>query len=254
MSINHTTILFNEEFKEIIKELKTQPELEMMKNCVEVETLHACQGVIRNYINEKYPTLIKNKMPDFFAIFICLIINMDNYHSWEEITDTFLEINRSRDIEHGMNDHYNCSCGHYIMAKNSFIITHYDTEINLLLGCECIEKSEIVNNFKEIKKTRQALVRKIETEQKKKEIKRLQEEVEKERLDSIRAENEELEIIRAEKRAKAKIAKEQHFKECPLQCVYCEKHVKKTYRDNLCGDCFGEIYTKSILNVHVKIG
>jgi len=112
-------------------------------------------------------------------------------------------------------------------------------------------KEMISNNFKEIKKKRQALVRKIETDKKKQQIKRLQEEVEKERLESIRAENEELEIIRAEKRAKAKIVKERHMEECPLQCAYCEKHVKKTY-SNMCWDCFGELKDKCACGKYKK--
>jgi len=257
--LNETTIEFTTEFKEIIKELQSHNDVLKMKNCSDREILNECQINIRNYILEKYPKLLSpqhyQKMPDYYAVFVCIVLQIDDYNNWSDISNNFVEKSSSIKYEDSMNYKYKCSCGHEVCGESSYIVGHPDTDIHLLLGCDCICKTKIIKKFDEIKKERKAIVRKHKLEVKQKEMERIRfivieserlknEAIESERLESVRLENEELAVMRAKRDAQNKKAKELHILNNPFQCPYCDKHIKKTYGENTCWECYVKLHDK----------
>ena len=83
---NKTSIVFDNKFKSIIKEI--QPQVKVIETN-EIHVLLDYQNELREYISNKYPNLITNKFPDWFSVFIALSLKIDDYNSWEEVSNTF---------------------------------------------------------------------------------------------------------------------------------------------------------------------
>ena len=159
---NKTSIVFDNKFKSIIKEI--QPQVKVIETN-EIHVLLDYQNELREYISNKYPNLITNKFPDWFSVFIALSLKIDDYNSWEEVSNTFDNNNifdTSLNFPEGLN--YKCACSHICKSQNMFIVKNKETDVNILLGSTCIEKNEIVQNFKRIKHERKLKLKKIEKE------------------------------------------------------------------------------------------
>ena len=119
ISINKTTIEFNDNFKNIIKEV--QKNKQMHTN--DIYDLLEFQLDMRTYIKKTYPNLIKNKFPDFFSVFIALTLDIDNYNNWKDVSNKF-EIKEVFDTSLNIPDDlsFKCACGHVIHKNNMYIV------------------------------------------------------------------------------------------------------------------------------------
>lgn len=124
------------------------------------------QEKLRVYIdnNQNYNVSSKSKklkLPDYFAYGICMICNINDCKSFKdvfnkrddfEITDISTSENyydeKDDDI---MATYTNCMCSHSICAENSYILTNLKTRRSIMVGCDCINKTDIFN-IEELKK------------------------------------------------------------------------------------------------------
>ena len=171
MNKNKTTISFTPCFKDIVKEIQQHP-LAQFLNHFDGDIVHhsECQEELRNYILKTYPHIIKNKKPDFYALFVCLIIQIDNYNSWEDVCKIHRNFVPDEFNELGSTSIYiSCACSKSGISSDKAFIAGSDTK--LLLGCNCIEKNEIFNlgdqKRKRAKQIREREKQKIEDEIKK---------------------------------------------------------------------------------------
>ena len=145
MNKNKTTKSFTLHFKEIVKEIQQHP-LAQFLNHFHGDVIHhsECQEELRNYILKTYPHIIKNKKPDFYALFVCLIIQIDNYNSWEDVCKIYRDFVPDEFNELGSTSIYiSCACSKSGISSDKAFIAGSDKK--LLLGCNCIEKNEIFN-------------------------------------------------------------------------------------------------------------
>lgn len=183
-SSNITTILFTKEFKEDIKQIQSTGLIEELR-CGEIGHLMEAQQRIRDYITEHYSKYIKKRFPDYYAMLMCLVVDIDRFNKWEDFTDVFypnLPFIGSGYYE--TQSDYKCCCSHNVSSNNTTIVSY--NGYFLVMGDVCILKSSIVSNFKEFKKQKKkqqemnqviknSLLYEIQTYASKKEAKRLQE-------------------------------------------------------------------------------
>jgi hypothetical protein len=55
---NKTTIIFNEEFKQMIRNLKQLPEVQLLKDTIDLIELGRIQEIIRSQIPKKYIKIV----------------------------------------------------------------------------------------------------------------------------------------------------------------------------------------------------
>lgn len=137
--LNKTSIVFNSEFKEKISKIK-ETGLPMKLNIPAIKYILEVQEEIRQYLKENYPELCR-KMPDTFATFLCLIVDITHYTTWEDFDVPCLYI-KHKYIYEEVRD-CSCCCGHSVQASNSTIVEN--NELYLVLGDVCIEKYGIVH-------------------------------------------------------------------------------------------------------------
>jgi hypothetical protein len=160
------SIPFDLVLKHIIRELLPLPEIQALTQCVQLYQYEQCQAKIRTLIKKKYPLLIQCKMPDYFAVLIALIHpQLEEFHDWKDIQ--FDRLNMRFPF---VNQITYCACGQRVGANNSFVIGHKDSPLKLLVGCCCIEKNEIVFDFKRIKKERKHELIQLKIQQKRMEL------------------------------------------------------------------------------------
>jgi len=159
LQTNKTTIVFDDKFKTIIKEIQKIKEIDTN----DIYELLEFQSNMREYIKETYPNLIKNKFPDFFGVFIALTLDIDNYDKWEDVSEKF-ELKEIFDTSLNIPDNldFKCACGHSIHKDNMYIVFNEKSNIKILLGSTCIDKNKIVYDFKRIKQERKLKLKKIE--------------------------------------------------------------------------------------------
>jgi hypothetical protein len=166
--MNKTTISFTPHFKQIVKEIQEHPMAQFL-NHFDGNIIHhsECQEELRNYILETYPHIIKNQMPDFYAFFICLIIKIDDYNSWEEVCEIYRDFVPDEFNDLGDTTAYiSCACSKSGISSDNAFMAGLDKK--LLLGCSCIEKNKIFNlgdqKRKRAKQVRQRDKKKINDE------------------------------------------------------------------------------------------
>jgi len=159
---NTTTIIFNEEFKQMILNLKQLPEVRMLKNNIDLVELGKIQDRIRKQIPKKY---IKQPRPDYYACMIQLLIDTDKCNSWEDVglqIEKLSIVERSKeDITNELGKLSTCMCGKlHVSNKNIFI--HSDGKLNLMEGCVCIDKriinTESIDNWKMCKSRQRKII------------------------------------------------------------------------------------------------
>ena len=160
------SIPFDIVLKHIIRELLPLPEIQALAQCNRLHQYEQCQAKIRALIKKKYPQLIQCKMPDYFAVLIALIHpQLEDFYDWKDIQ--FDRLNMRFPF---VNQITYCACGQRVGANNSFVIGHKDSPLKLLVGCCCIEKNEIVFDFKRIKKERKHELIHLRIQQKRMEL------------------------------------------------------------------------------------
>lgn len=169
--INKTKIKFDDRWIKYI--LTAQPKFEM--NITGTASLYemtdlighytTIQSLLREYIdnNQNYNVSGKSrnlKLPDYFAFGISMISNINDCKSFKdvfnkrddfEITDISTTENYHEKDDDVMATYTNCMCSHSICSENSFVLTNLKTRRSIMVGCDCVNKTDIFN-IEELKK------------------------------------------------------------------------------------------------------
>lgn len=150
VSANITTIMFTNEFKEDMKKIQATGLIKELRNG-EMGHLMEAQQRIRDYISIHYKKYIRKHYPDYYAIMMSLVVDLDTITGWDDFNNLFypnLPFVGSGYYE--TQTDYKCCCSHHVSSENTTIVS-YDGYF-LAVGNDCILKSSIVSNFKEFKK------------------------------------------------------------------------------------------------------
>jgi len=154
---NITTIAFDDKLKTLITRLKEelQCEISILHNEIDIHALASAQEMIRAYfvIHKNELTKMTDKAfrkPDYFALMCCVITNIDDKLSFQDVIDEIKNHKIYFMVEYDEDEEAaipttKCACSHEIACLNSFIIKNTKTDCNLLVGCECVKKREILS-------------------------------------------------------------------------------------------------------------
>lgn len=148
-SANITTIMFTREFREDIKKIQATGLVELLR-CGDINELMNAQQEIRQYIALHYKKYIKKIYPDYYAMMLCLVVDIDTINSWDDFNDLFYPNLPLTGLGHQTDGHYKCCCSHHVTSENTTMVSY--NGYYLVLGDVCILKSSIVSNFKDFKK------------------------------------------------------------------------------------------------------
>lgn len=170
--INKTKIKFNDRWISYILTAQSKFEMNITTfNMIDEMTdlishYTQLQERLREYIdnNQNYNVSGKSKklnLPDYFAYGICMISNINDCKSFKdvfnkrddfEITDISTSENYYDEKDDDVMATYtNCMCSHSICAENSFVLTNLKTCRSIMVGCDCVNKTDIFN-IEELKK------------------------------------------------------------------------------------------------------
>ena len=172
--VSKITTEFNERFKEFIKKLKRNVDVEALA-LKDTYMLMPIQKDIREYIIENQSEfdlvdrkkITENNHPNIFAIMICVIIHsLNEYSSFQEILDESQKYRWEIGM-HSSNDpndtgyansygeqNFRCACNTSCSPENMFLISNLETGMNIAVGCECITKTKFIepHELKELEK------------------------------------------------------------------------------------------------------
>lgn len=157
---NRCSFPFDEDFKAMIKKERESPEVQALKDCETKDHFEKVQENLRMYLKKKYPTYFKIKFSDMFAFVIALIYPyLDSCTTWKDLKFRCPNEEKDNAFKWTSNSSFinmksTCVCGHIITVCNSFIVYHKDSPLRIVVGCCCIEKNEIVEDFGPVKKQR----------------------------------------------------------------------------------------------------
>ena len=223
----------NPEFREKIKEFQMQ-NFYCYENIINQQTV---QNDMRSWIKHEFGSgLIMSDIFAFGALYIC---DLSKVLKASDILENCNNDKIIRPEDYG-EDKYKCFCGHSISADNVFRITNTDTGKWIDVGCDCIEKEELmsINKFR-------GWMDKLEEFKKERRSERS-----KKLRDKKKREKEEQEKIEEQKRIEEKLKEQKRIEEEKLkrihaeyrQCVSCKKHkILKTEKSYVsqCGNCYG---------------
>jgi hypothetical protein len=149
-SANITTIMFTNEFKEVIKKIQATGLVEELR-IGDITHLMNAQQDIREHIAKHYKKYIRKIFPDYYAMMICLVVDIDTIKGWEDFNDIFYpNLPYIGSGYHNTQTDYKCCCSHLVSSENTTLVSYKG--YYLALGDTCILKTSIVSNFKEFKK------------------------------------------------------------------------------------------------------
>jgi hypothetical protein len=172
--INVTTIRFDENLKNFISRVKDSFDMSQLQSR-DFKTLQLIQDLIRdrmfnhqNILNFNSPSQKLTKShkshPNFFALMLSLISDLTKCETWLDVIkqNTFKNNVTLSGFENEIEDDiasldkYKCACNHICEPCNQYLLSNQYTNLNLLIGCNCIEKNKILNieDIKELKKRR----------------------------------------------------------------------------------------------------
>jgi hypothetical protein len=167
--VNRCSFPFDEDFKVLIKNERESPEVQALKTCNKKDHFEKVQETLRVYLKQKYPTYFKIRFADMFAFAIALIHpHLDECTTWKDVKFHCPdESNPDVGFDWTYNTYFQnmkstCVCGHSITASNSYIVYHKEGPLRIVVGCCCIEKNEIVDDFPLVKKRRKEHLKKLE--------------------------------------------------------------------------------------------
>lgn len=166
MTTNRCSFPFDSDFKVLIKNERESPKIQALQTCKTKDQFEKVQGELRIYLKEKYPTYFKIRYSDMFAFVIALIHpHLYECTEWEDIKFRCPnEANPDVGFDWTFNISFSnmkstCVCGHSITASNSYIVYHKEGPLRIVVGCCCIDKNEIVEDFHLVKKQRQIRIK-----------------------------------------------------------------------------------------------
>lgn len=149
VSGNITTIMFTKEFREDIKKIQATGLIEELRYG-DINHLMNAQQDIRNYIALHYKKYIRNVYPDYYAMMICLVVDIDTITGWDDFNHLFYPNLPLIGSGYNTERDYKCCCSHHVMGDNTTMVSYKG--YYLALGDRCILKTSIVSNFKQFKK------------------------------------------------------------------------------------------------------
>jgi len=173
--INRTRIIFNERWKQFITASKPLFELNMYKALTEhlmtdlIEYYANIQENMRDYLkenNSKYDMTTKSRtldMPEYYAFGISQLIDISDCNSFGDLTKKYIQRHQTGLLKieivgsgnHDIETEYemdstttNCMCSHSMFCKTAYTLTDLQINKTLMLGCDCILKTGIINKKK----------------------------------------------------------------------------------------------------------
>lgn len=163
-------IVFDDKFKIFIKKLQERlnDELECLQEYILNKIIIGTEEIqykIREYIikhQDEFNYEKKNKITetnhsntDFFAIFVCLLVNID---TCDNFNDVWIHVRKhhklteaSTEKEEGTYENYKCACSQICSVDNLYIISNDILRRSIMVGSVCIQKNYIIDST-EIKK------------------------------------------------------------------------------------------------------
>lgn len=158
----------DEVFKDMVRQERLNPDVQALQWCDAMEKFEQVQKRLRDYLKTKYPTFFKIRYSDMFDFLIALIYpHLEKCEVWSDVKFVCTEEYTNFDLSFG-NMQTTCVCGHRTSPNNTYVVKHPDGHLKLALGCCCIEKSEIVNDFELVQKRRKEYLKKLEKQHVKK--------------------------------------------------------------------------------------
>lgn len=163
--VNPTKILFNDEFKKQVQELINENPNRCITSLIDgsvdeenIQELIEAQKIIREWFMEKkIISRSPHNYPDHFAALNAIISDLSICQSWEDVFKQFnnsivdhIRYVRCPEDEDDLDQpKYTCLCGHWCSRKNLAIIQNRESDLHLLIACDCITKTGIVtrSNF-----------------------------------------------------------------------------------------------------------
>jgi hypothetical protein len=167
--INETSVIFDKNLIELIEEIRETVNIAPLRRPVfkfnnSITKILNCQENIREYFvkhqkrlnfsNKRLLSLTNNKsFPDFFALMICVITDLDRCQSFEEVfeqnfvKDGFIDYCIGRDLQNRdptSTNFFVCACNKQ-RIEYIYEITNQSTYYRLILGSSCIGKNLIKN-------------------------------------------------------------------------------------------------------------
>lgn len=142
--MNETCIAFNDDFKAKISKIK-ETGIHLKLDNPKINYILEVQAEIRQYLKAEYPELVR-RMPETFATFICLIVDITHFSSWDDFDVPCLYAKIPYLYEEICD--CSCCCGHLVQACNTTIVE--SNGLYLALGDVCIEKYRIVHETAEL--------------------------------------------------------------------------------------------------------
>ena len=176
--INITNVKFDEDLIKFIEGVKSKINMSDLESR-DFKTLQDIQEDIReemiklqfmlNFDSESI-TLTKSykSHPDFFALMLATISDLKKCKNWNHVIQQNIDDSRhdkgitlagfENDIEDDIAElsGYKCACNHSCKPMNQYLITNQFTNLQLLIGEDCILKNKILNadDMKNLRKKR----------------------------------------------------------------------------------------------------
>jgi hypothetical protein len=161
--VTKTNIMYNDKFKNFIKKIKINFSEDSLKSH-DLDDKMAIQNRIREFIvknQNEIDTKNNNKIHakshrDFFCIFIALLIADEKLDNFENLNEILQYIRKEQVFQmggHSSNDvedagmsqtRFCCACNKDCSPERLYTIQNPDTHNCIIVGCECIKKSEII--------------------------------------------------------------------------------------------------------------
>jgi len=156
-------VIYNSNFIDFIKKLRRDNDLSWLY-LQDMDKILPLQEELREYIVENQELFeiqygkidfTSNSYPDFFAIMICVIIpDLENYSNFNEILHESkkglwdINLYSSETQEEGFESYaannFKCACNHWCSPENLYIIHNFESNKNILIGCDCAEKTGFI--------------------------------------------------------------------------------------------------------------
>ena len=153
--LNKTSIVFDRCFKDKISKIK-ETGIHLKLDTYDIQYLLYFQEEIRQYLKAHYPELVR-RMPETFATFLCLVVDITHYTSWDDfdIPCLYTKIPYLYDEVRDCS----CCCGHSVQSSNTTIVEC--NGLYLALGDVCIYKYGVVHESDNLLRKKKNLKKEI---------------------------------------------------------------------------------------------
>jgi hypothetical protein len=114
--------------------------------------------------------------PDYYALLSAVVADLSICESWDDVYTQFVSSLHQSDTLYDASNNYMCKdftlctyeddyapkikivcmCSHWCCPENMSIITNYNTGLNALIACDCLEKTGIISSYEFKKKIKRS--------------------------------------------------------------------------------------------------